>query len=152
MANLSSSCAQESGYKCAVTETAAMIALDLRMRLLPAGGLAEPLMPLAPLAPLAPPELPEPPELLPTFWAPRLRQRFPLGFCLGQFLGRFRFVFTCLLRVIMDASMPPNLLRHLSKAAKLIPCSRHSSGTGVSASACFKMLMIWLSEIRDFFM
>ena len=31
LANLSSSCAQESGYKCAVTETAAMIALDLRM-------------------------------------------------------------------------------------------------------------------------
>src|SRR5690606_8253181 len=35
--------------------------------------------------------------------------------------------------------------------ALLMPCSRHSSGTGVPASACFRIAMIWLSVNRDFF-
>src|SRR5690606_3410315 len=33
-----------------------------------------------------------------------------------------------------------------------MPCSRHSSGTGVPASACLSTAMIWLSVKRDFFM
>src|SRR5690554_4074840 len=32
-----------------------------------------------------------------------------------------------------------------------MPCSRHSSGTGVPVSACFRIAMIWLSVNRDFF-
>ena len=32
-----------------------------------------------------------------------------------------------------------------------MPCSRHSSGTGLPASACLRMTMIWLSEERDAF-
>ncbi|HYD62086.1 MAG TPA: hypothetical protein VEC35_17105 [Noviherbaspirillum sp.] len=41
--------------------------------------------------------------------------------------------------------MPPNLLRQRENSAELMPCSRHSSGTGVPASACLRMAMIWLS-------
>src|SRR5690606_39106809 len=33
-----------------------------------------------------------------------------------------------------------------------MPCSRHSSGTGTPASACFRTARIWLSVKRDFFM
>lgn len=33
----------------------------------------------------------------------------------------------------------------------LMPCSRHSSGIGVSTSACLRMMMIWLSVKRDRF-
>jgi hypothetical protein len=40
----------------------------------------------------------------------------------------------------------------LIKLALLMPCSRHSSGTGTPFSACFKIAVIWLSEKRDFFM
>jgi hypothetical protein len=36
--------------------------------------------------------------------------------------------------------------------ALLMPCSRHSSGTGVPASACLRIARIWLSEKRDLFM
>src|SRR5690606_27676741 len=32
-----------------------------------------------------------------------------------------------------------------------MPCSRHSSGTGVPASACLRIAMIWLSVNRDCF-
>jgi hypothetical protein len=45
-------------------------------------------------------------------------------------------------RVIMQAPIPPYLLRHLQNLAELIPRSRHSSGTGVPASACLMMVMI----------
>ena len=31
-------------------------------------------------------------------------------------------------------------------------CSRHNAGTAAPASACFNMLMIWLSLKRDLFM
>jgi hypothetical protein len=48
--------------------------------------------------------------------------------------------------------MPPNLLRHLSTVAELMPCSRQSLGTGLPASACLSTAMIWLSENRDVFM
>jgi hypothetical protein len=33
-----------------------------------------------------------------------------------------------------------------------MPCSRHKAGTGVPASACFRIARIWLSLYRDFFM
>ena len=33
------------------------------------------------------------------------------------------------MRCISEASMPPNLARHLYTLAELIPCSRHKSGT-----------------------
>ncbi|QHQ28567.1 hypothetical protein XaFJ1_GM001829 [Xanthomonas albilineans] len=52
----------------------------------------------------------------------------------------------------MDTSMPPNLLHHLWNVAELMPYSRHSSGTGVPASAYLSTAMIWLSVKRDFFM
>ncbi|PXA73753.1 hypothetical protein DMC15_06800 [Vibrio sp. 11986-1-5] len=32
-----------------------------------------------------------------------------------------------------------------------MPCSRHSSGTGVPASACLRIAMIWLSVNFDVF-
>lgn len=32
-----------------------------------------------------------------------------------------------------------------------MPCSRHNSGTGVPASACLRIAMIWLSVNRDVF-
>ena len=37
--------------------------------------------------------------------------------------------------LIMAASMPPGFARHLQNVALLIPCSRHSSGTGSTPSA-----------------
>lgn len=37
------------------------------------------------------------------------------------------------------------------KLALLMPCSRHTSVTGVPVSACFRMDMIWLSLKLDFF-
>jgi hypothetical protein len=58
------------------------------------------------------------------------------------FLSRRFSSSSSFIRDIIDVSMPPYLLRHLYNDAELIPCSRHSSGTGVPASACFKMLMI----------
>lgn len=45
--------------------------------------------------------------------------------------------------------MPPYLARHLQNAAELMPWVRHSSGTGVPASACLSTAMIWLSVKRD---
>jgi len=41
-------------------------------------------------------------------------------------------------------SMPPNLVRHLLKAATHIPRSGCKSGMGVTASACLRMARIWL--------
>jgi len=52
---------------------------------------------------------------------------------------------------INEASMTPNLARHLQKLALLIPCSRHSSETGTPPSACFNTAMIWASLYGPFF-
>jgi hypothetical protein len=46
----------------------------------------------------------------------------------------------------------PNLIGLGVLFQRLMPCSRHSSGTGVPASACFKIAVIWLSVYFDFFM
>lgn len=51
----------------------------------------------------------------------------------------------------MEASILPKRERHLQKMALLMPCSRHNSATGVPATACFRMDIIWLSVKRDFF-
>jgi len=50
-----------------------------------------------------------------------------------------------LMQTIREAgSMPPNLVRHLLKAATHIPRSGCKSGMGVTASACLRMARIWL--------
>lgn len=54
-------------------------------------------------------------------------------------------------RAMSDASMSPNLASHLQNIAVLMPCSRHSSGSGLPPSAFLRMAMIWLSEKRDVF-
>jgi transposase len=39
----------------------------------------------------------------------------------------------------------------IREIARQMGCSRHSSGTGLPASACMSTAMIWLSENLDFF-
>jgi hypothetical protein len=42
--------------------------------------------------------------------------------------------------------------RSVKRGRANAPCSRHISGTGVPASACFKIARIWLSLNREVFM